>query len=414
MYSPRRAIPQLHMKTTKIVIGTICAVIFFSASSVSAGEVSFVPSEYGKHDLEQEFHLRIDIEPTDASSHEARMVLIYPPDLLAIETFDFGEGWISIIEPESDFKNNPLGLLIKTATYEGEINSKTVFGTVTFLTKKSGFGAVTLSSSSYILNENRKNILRDKRVQTLVTLDSQFRLEDIPPSYLFTRELKKGDKGTGVRYLQLCLQLDDVYNGIISGLFKEDTTEAVIAFQEKYADDILAPHSLTKGTGNVGEVTIKKLNDICVPQLPDELFDISLIIDDQSFTTDETLAALVIFESFGRNPTPVTITFTVRDSDENVLYTDTGYTMVETEKILRKEFDTVVFTPGDYVLTIRTQYSRDVIDEFTKNFTVTITTNKLISNSIIVIIAGLLLPLLGALYYYFIFRKKETPHPSIE
>ena len=48
----------------------------------------------------------------------------------------------------------------------------------------------------------------------------------------------------------------------ITKIYDQITVAAVIKFQEKYADDILAPWDLTKGTGFVGSTTIKKINEI--------------------------------------------------------------------------------------------------------------------------------------------------------
>lgn len=48
--------------------------------------------------------------------------------------------------------------------------------------------------------------------------------------------------------------------GLVTGNFFTYTHEAVIRFQEKYAQEILAPIGLTKGTGYVGSLTRQKMN----------------------------------------------------------------------------------------------------------------------------------------------------------
>ena len=78
--------------------------------------------------------------------------------------------------------------------------------------------------------------------------------------YTFTNNLKIGDKGKDVKELQTVLLKENLFYGSITGTFWEKTESAVIKFQEKYASDILNLYGLTKGTGYVGPLTIKKLN----------------------------------------------------------------------------------------------------------------------------------------------------------
>ncbi|MBI2003180.1 MAG: peptidoglycan-binding protein, partial [Candidatus Wildermuthbacteria bacterium] len=77
--------------------------------------------------------------------------------------------------------------------------------------------------------------------------------------------LTSGSKGSEVKKLQECLAKDSgIYpSGKISGTFDAATKDAVIKFQEQYAQDILAPQGLTKGTGKVAGGTKAKLNEIC-------------------------------------------------------------------------------------------------------------------------------------------------------
>ena len=80
-----------------------------------------------------------------------------------------------------------------------------------------------------------------------------------------TKALKYGMRDDEVSTLQTGLAKDSsVYpEGLVTGYFGPLTKAAVIRFQEKYFDDILAPWGFTKGTGFVGPTTRKKLNEIC-------------------------------------------------------------------------------------------------------------------------------------------------------
>lgn len=64
-----------------------------------------------------------------------------------------------------------------------------------------------------------------------------------------------------VRCLQEFLKKQGVYpEGLVTGNFLSLTRQAIIRFQEKYADEILTPLGLQKGTGYVGSATRSKIN----------------------------------------------------------------------------------------------------------------------------------------------------------
>jgi peptidoglycan hydrolase-like protein with peptidoglycan-binding domain len=79
----------------------------------------------------------------------------------------------------------------------------------------------------------------------------------------FGSSLYLGTKNDEVRCLQEFLkgQGPEIYpEGLVTGYFGPLTRAAVIRFQERYADEILAPWGLTEGTGFVGSTTRAKLN----------------------------------------------------------------------------------------------------------------------------------------------------------
>ena len=54
-------------------------------------------------------------------------------------------------------------------------------------------------------------------------------------------------------------------------IYDQITISAAIKFQEKYAEEVLAPWGLTKGTGYIGETTIKKINNLYCEELNQKL-----------------------------------------------------------------------------------------------------------------------------------------------
>ncbi len=93
-------------------------------------------------------------------------------------------------------------------------------------------------------------------------------MEKEEPEFKFQSRLDKGDEGEAVEKLQQCLsQWDDIYpDKEITGYFGAKTEKAVIAFQEKYKEEILDPWGFEQGTGIVSETTQKKLNELCNDQ----------------------------------------------------------------------------------------------------------------------------------------------------
>jgi len=81
----------------------------------------------------------------------------------------------------------------------------------------------------------------------------------------FEQGLRPGASGNSVKCLQAFLsrQGSAIYpESIVSGFFGPLTEQAVIRFQEKYANEILAPLGLTNPTGIVGLSTLAKIKTL--------------------------------------------------------------------------------------------------------------------------------------------------------
>jgi hypothetical protein len=96
-------------------------------------------------------------------------------------------------------------------------------------------------------------------------------IEGIPAGFSFEKNLEIGDVLIDVKYLQIVLNSDPITKLAESGVgspgnetnyFGPLIKSAVIKFQEKYADKILASWGLTSGTGYVGSTTRDKLNEL--------------------------------------------------------------------------------------------------------------------------------------------------------
>ena len=87
----------------------------------------------------------------------------------------------------------------------------------------------------------------------------------------FVRNLSVGDRGPDVKELQVILNRDPLTAlsgtglgslGMETSYFGPKTAEAVVKFQEKYAEDILLPNGLASGNGFVGQKTREKLESL--------------------------------------------------------------------------------------------------------------------------------------------------------
>ncbi len=111
-----------------------------------------------------------------------------------------------------------------------------------------------------------------------------------------------------------------------------------------------------------------KIEEENVTEIPSQLFDITFTLDDYLIQSLDELTAIVTFESFGVEPTPVNLTFTILDEFGTVYAVDNDFIVVTTEEVLRKKFEALHLSEGKYIIVLETLYNVDVIDEFRQEF----------------------------------------------
>ncbi len=130
------------------------------------------------------------------------------------------------------------------------------------------------------------------------------------------------------------------------------------------------------------------------------LFDINFETDDKTVDSIEDLSVRVIFTSFGTEPTPVNLLFSILDSSGKEIHMEQDYLVVETERVFTKNFNNLKFPSGKYTLELQTLYNVDVLDEFRQDFE--ISKNKIVY--VWLVLGILLVSIVGG----YLYLSKET------
>ena len=105
--------------------------------------------------------------------------------------------------------------------------------------------------------------------------------------------------------------------------------------------------------------------------LPGQLFDIRLEVENSLMESFSEFVVIVTFESFGVEPTPINLLFTILDENGKEVYSEDEEIIVETEEVLRKTFKGSYLKKGKYTFILTTLYNVDVVDEFRADFEIT-------------------------------------------
>ncbi len=158
-------------KSLHTILFGIFGMIVFITPALAATSVSFTPINVNIREGKN-FAFIIGINPQGAKKYTAKTELRYPADLMEVKSFTFANNWMALSQSDYDLTDNTNGILIKTAGYPGGVSSPIVFGTVSFLAKKSGNGTITLNNNSFVLDANNQNDLVNTLTQTAVIISA--------------------------------------------------------------------------------------------------------------------------------------------------------------------------------------------------------------------------------------------------
>lgn len=121
--------------------------------------------------------------------------------------------------------------------------------------------------SGYEINSTKTAcIIKTESVMDASNNTSSDSTNEIPAGFTFTQNLKQGNIGIQVKYLQILLNSDPETSignkGNETEYFGASTKKAVMKFQDKYASDILAPYGISSSTGFFGAASRIKANTL--------------------------------------------------------------------------------------------------------------------------------------------------------
>ncbi len=363
----------------------IFIISFAFAHQVEAASLSFIPSS-GPYFVGDRFSVSIFVSSSDQAMNAISADISFSQERLELLSISQAGSIIGFWAQEPVYSNQSGEVFFEGVVLNGYQGTAGKIVTLAFRALASGEATLYFSSGVVLANDGlgtkipsnfgsaKFNISALKKKEEVPVIEFAIP-EEIPPGFEFTKDLNTPDKDIEVAYLQICLRQEEIYIGEITGVFDSITRDAVVRYQEKYFKDILVPWGFTRGTGLIRKTTRDQLNIICfipiVEEIPEQLFDINLEIDDNTVGRAKDLLARAIFTSFGTVPTLVDLTFRILDKTGDEVYISKDKITVETEAVFTKEFKYLDLPAGRYRLELTTLYNIDVEDKFYADFEIT-------------------------------------------
>lgn len=154
---------------TKVVLSALFVALTAVDPVFAATDILFSPAaiqvQQGKTAA-----INILVNPAGAANYTIKTELRFPADMVSVQSFSFGQGWMPLYQSGYDLTDNGNGILIKTAGYSGGLSDQKIFGTVVFSAKKTGQAVINISSNSMALDVEGKNVLKSSLSPLIVTV----------------------------------------------------------------------------------------------------------------------------------------------------------------------------------------------------------------------------------------------------
>ena len=219
-----------------------------TASSAEASSVIFEPNvitvQTGKT-----FTLPVVIDPLGIPQYTVRLAIVFPPDLLEVTSFAFGENWLAVPQPGYDSINNIRGELIKTGGFPRGFSSPVSFGTITFRAKVGGDGMIIVGTQSFVLDDGNRNTLDFRpQVRIVATVGSPGKASSVKPP----PDLPQGE--TNLFDINLIPQVETSGAGLVSKVAPGEFLPLAVKlanFGNRNKVDVIVSYVIIDLSGNV-------------------------------------------------------------------------------------------------------------------------------------------------------------------
>lgn len=157
------------MKKALTIILGVLGIMVLATPVLAATTLSLTPTSI-ETTKEENFPLKVILNPQGIKNYTAKVELEYPAELLEVKSFILANDWTGLSQPGYDLVDNTNGLLIKTAGYPGGFSELVTFGTALFTAKKTGKGVIKVGDNSLVLDTTNQNVLAGPRAQTSIVV----------------------------------------------------------------------------------------------------------------------------------------------------------------------------------------------------------------------------------------------------